>query len=190
MDKMKHLYASMDKACSELAGETGFTCKDCKDNCCVQRFHHYTLAEYHYLLEGVRQADDELVGRMLTRASVVTDTYLKEIQIGEILKIMCPVNEGGMCRLYEWRPMICRLHGLPHSFQRPDGEVVQADGCHRFKELAPESRLALDRTPFYRELADIERELRIDLGHRGKYKKTTAEMLMGMVSEDSGGEAL
>jgi|Deesub1362A_J573_1020465.scaffolds.fasta_scaffold00045_130 Fe-S-cluster containining protein len=170
----------MDRAYDAVAGYYGFNCEGCEDNCCKQRFYHYTLVEYYYLLEGVKKAEPELVRTILTRAKIVTETYFKELQIGEILPLMCPVNSDGRCTLYEYRPMICRLHGLPHKFLKPDGAVQEGGGCHRF-ELLHKAAVRLDRTVAYTELAQLEKELRAELGFKGRYKKTTAEMLMDMV---------
>lgn len=178
MSSMKSLYASMDDSYAEAAGRYGFDCRGCEDNCCTQRFFHYTLAEHFYLHEGLRRADAALSAAILGRAREVTDKYRIEIQTGEILPLMCPVNFEGLCRLYEWRPMICRLHGLPHKFGAPDGSLRQSGGCLRFDALHKDAPVRLDRTPFYLRLAEIEKTLRADADFGGRYKKTTAGMLL------------
>ena len=190
LSRIKDLYSKMDRAYEEVASKYNFSCRGCGENCCTQRFHHHTLAEYLYLSEGLKRAEYELIGRILTRARIVVGSCMKEAEIGGVLPLMCPVNEGGLCALYEWRPMICRMHGLPHSFRKPDGERVYAGGCNMLSAQSknPSEKLRVDRTPFYGELAEIEKELRLKLGYRGRYKKTTAEMLMDIASEMEGGE--
>lgn len=180
LNRLKDLYEAMDTAYNDLAAHYGFSCKGCTDNCCSQRFYHYTLAEHYYLFEGIKKIDDEFLEKILRRAKIVTDTYYKEIEMGEILRMQCPLNFDGLCSLYEYRPMICRLHGLPHSFKRPDGEIILGTGCQRFQDEINKEEARLDRTPFYRELAEIEKDLRLTLKRYERYKKTTAQMLMDM----------
>lgn len=179
LGRVEQLYARMNEAYSGVADRYGFDCTGCEDNCCTQRFHHHTLAEYFYLLEGLRKADRELAGKILQRAREVVEAYGEEGPEGRTLPLMCPVNFDGLCRLYMHRPMICRLHGLPHLFRRPDGVTVQGGGCQRFEALHRAS-VRIDRTGFYTELASIEKELRARLGFEGRYRKTTAQMLLDM----------
>ena len=171
---LKTLYAGMERAYDEVAGHYGFGCEGCQDNCCTQRFHHHTLLEYYFLMEGLKRADDSLKEKILGRARDVVAQYEGET---EIQPLMCPVNFKGLCALYEYRPMICRLHGLPHSFLRPDGTAVLGNGCQRFSDNCSITR-RLDRTGFYTELAGLEKQLRLALGFSGRYSKTTAEMLL------------
>ena len=178
-ERLRAVYDSMEEAYDEAALHYGFTCEGCTDNCCTQRFFHHTLSEYLYLMEGMKTLDDERRAEVLTLAKVVTDTYPRELEAGEILPLMCPLNFGGLCALYEYRPMICRAHGLPHRFQRPDGKNIEGGGCHRF-EAEHLVTVYIDRTEFYRGLAELERDLRAELGFTGRYKKTTAQMLLDM----------
>jgi Fe-S-cluster containining protein len=179
IERTRAIFGAMQGLYDSVAGHYGFGCEGCKDNCCIQRFFHHPYAEYYFLLEGMRQTEPGLVAEMLTRARVVTDSYMRELQAGEILPLMCPVNFDGRCALYEYRPMICRMHGLPHRFRMPNGQEQLGGGCNRFEELH-EAGERLDRTVVYTELAMIERDLRAAHGLGGRLKKTTAEMLMDM----------
>jgi hypothetical protein len=71
---------------------------------------------------------------------------------------MCPLNDNGLCQLYEYRLMICRMHGVPNSFVRPDGKRISFPGCFRCQELGLdlEEVPVLERTRFYQELASLE----------------------------------
>ena len=180
LKKIASLYSAMDAAYDEVAGRYNVSCGDCDDNCCTQRFYHYTLAEYLYLLEGVKQLPAGKRDLIFRRAKVVTESYAHEMAAGEVFKLMCPANFEGLCSLYEWRPMICRLHGVPHHFRMPDGTDRTGGGCHRIGEGALPG---MDRTPFYRTLAEIEKELREGLNYRQCIKKTTAQMLFDMAFE-------
>jgi len=187
------LLDEMQAAYDEVAAHYDkFSCMGCTDNCCTQRFFHHTLAEYRYLKEGLMEAlktDPDLVRRMLVKARVVTDTYIKEAGTGEILPLMCPVNFEGLCRLYRHRPMICRLHGLPHRFKKPDGSQERGTGCARF-EGAHKTDWTVNRSKLYTGLAAIEAEVRRTSGFRGRYSLTTAEMLMEMLREEPELQAL
>jgi Fe-S-cluster containining protein len=182
--KMNNVYDLMDEAYDSVQRHYGFGCKGCRDNCCTQRFHHHTLAEYHYLKEGLKQADPELARQILRKARVVVESYQKEQELGEILPLMCPVNFEGLCRLYEHRPMICRMHGLPHRFKRSDGREERGGGCARFGEAHPEPDWTVDRTKGYTALARIEGEIRKRTMNGQRVNMTTAEMLMQMLFED------
>ena len=170
----------MDSAYAGIAGRYELDCGDCDENCCRQRFYHYTLAEYLYLLEGVKKLPAGKRDLIFRRAKVVTESYAHELAAGEIFKLMCPANFEGLCSLYEWRPMICRLHGVPHHFKMPDGTERTGGGCHKVKGGPLPS---LDRTPFYASLAEIEKGLREGLNYRQRIKKTTAQMLLDMAFE-------
>ncbi len=175
--RLKDLYDRMDRAYQAVADRYAFDCLGCDDNCCSQKFHHHTYIEEYYLVEGLKKADPELKEQIGKR--------LRDYKGGGTAP-PCPVNFEGLCSLHEWRPMICRLHGMPYVMRMPDGALVTGDGCGRFQGLyKPE--IKLERTPFYAELAMLEREFRQKSGITAPYKKTTAEMLGATASRDTGG---
>jgi len=182
MERLASLYASMDGAYARAAAHYGLSCWGCDENCCTQRFFHYTIAEYLYLMEGVKALDEGRRAEALARAKEVTGTYEVELREGKLRPLMCPLNFGGLCAAYAHRPMICRAHGLPHTFRRPDGRIVEGGGCHRLGEDA-KSELRIDRTDFYAGLAALEKELRELSGFSGRYRRTTAQMLVDMAEE-------
>jgi hypothetical protein len=79
--------------------------------------------------------------------------------------------------------MICRLHGIPHRLVRPDGTVLAGDGCAAFHARCGPATRRLDRTPFYRQMADLEKELRAETGFPARVKLTVAEMIAAMATE-------
>jgi Fe-S-cluster containining protein len=190
MDRIKGIFGAMEAQYGSVASHYAFGCEGCEENCCTQRFFHHTYAEFYYLLEGMKRADPELVYRITTKARVVVGAYQKELEMGELLPLMCPVNFEGRCALYEHRPMICRAHGLPHAFRMPDGAEQAGGGCGRFEALhgAGATGPRVDRTLLYTELAMVERDLRVRLGQRGRFRKTTAEMVMDMLDHLDLGE--
>jgi len=100
------------------------------------------------------------------------------------LRIMCPLNVEGLCTLYQYRPMICRLHGLPNEFRRPDNQIVKGPGCDDFTlKHKDHVYIKFDRTPFYIEMAQTERELKNTLGIDIKLKLTVSEMILSFDKE-------
>lgn len=181
LDRLTRLFRQMDQAYSAVAVQYGFHCTGCRDNCCQTRFYHHTLLEYLYLLEGVRQMDRPTWDAVQNQARVVNARMDLADQQGSALRIMCPLNQNGLCLAYDHRPMICRLHGLPHELHRPDGNVMKTPGCEAFFDQCRQSGktdyIPFDRTPFYRDMAMLERELRSQTGIHQKTKLTVAQML-------------
>ena len=102
---------------------------------------------------------------------------------GDLIRVMCPLNERGRCALYDHRPMICRLHGIPHGLRRPDGRLLTGPGCDDYYAQCGNSDPAhLDRTPLYTVMADLECRIRAQLGFSRKIKLTVAEMIINEIS--------
>ncbi|MFP4194849.1 MAG: hypothetical protein ACOCQI_01830 [Desulfosalsimonas sp.] len=179
---LEHLYEEMDREYARVADHYGFKCTDCRDNCCLSRFYHYTYIEYIYLRGGfsrlprhkrieVRERAEKYVEALEERESMGDDTPFRA---------MCPLNESGLCILYSRRPMICRLHGLPHELAPPGRpKTVFGHGCHEFAEKCGHlPYYPFDRTRFYMRLSEIEAGAKKILGVSQKPKKTVAHMLI------------
>ena len=185
LSDMKTLYESMERDYDSVARHYGFTCEGCTENCCTQRFFHYTWAEYFYLLEGLRNAEKSLAGQIVRRAREVVRAYGEEEDPLNPEPLMCPVNFDGLCSLYAHRPMICRMHGLPHRVRDPRGSESREGGCGRFEAMGIKVDWSVNRTPHYTALARIEGQLRKERMLSGNLRLTTAEMVVMMVEEDS-----
>jgi hypothetical protein len=173
LEKLKTIYDSMDRTYGEAAAFYSFDCRGCQDNCCTTYFFHYTIAEYLYLLQGFWALEEGLKKEILERAMNMCDPSKR-------YSYLCPLNLQGRCLLYPYRTMICRLHGLPFEVQRPDGQRDEGPGCPRFEKKRaikglPERRI--DRTLLYTDLANLEREIRSEIRHFPRFKKTIAEMI-------------
>jgi hypothetical protein len=157
-EKLSRLYAEMEEAYNEVASEIGLSCRLCPDNCCNSYFQHHTYIEWAYLWEGIRSCPDEKQGEFIKRAEAYVTESQAFLAQGLRPRIMCPLNDNGLCQLYEYRLMICRMHGVPNSFVRPDGKKMDFPGCFRCQELCAhlEEVPVLDRTRFYRDLASLE----------------------------------
>jgi len=172
------IYAAMDHAYSVVADQLGFVCSGCEENCCRSRFYHYTYLEYFYLFEGLNQLEPALrVSARRSAAKVRQEVLVKKN--GSRNRPMCPLNLADRCSVYLYRPMICRLHGIPHELERPGQEVLCGPGCETFeRERRKQNVVRLDRTPFYRQLAELERKLKQEAGVDLKIKMTIAEMII------------
>ena len=178
LTRLKEIFSTMDKRYKETSVHYGFACTGCEDNCCLTRFHHHTLLEYFYLLEGFQAIDPFRQVEIAQRAAMVCEEADKADHNGEIFRLMCPLNVGGLCLLYEHRPMICRLHGLPHELRCPGRMPDYGPGCEAFTSQCGElPYYPFDRTPFYLEMARLEKELKEATGFDGKLKLTVAEMI-------------
>lgn len=178
MERLKTTYAAMDKKYQEAADYYNFHCKGCEDNCCFTRFYHHTLLEYLYIIVGYNTLEHGKQVEVKHRAlEVCRETDLAGAK-GDPVRLMCPLNFDGLCLLYASRPMICRLHGIPHEVHRPGEGVLYAPGCDAFtKQCQEKERFKFDRTPFYIEMAELEKELKQAVGRPQKIKMTVAQMI-------------
>jgi hypothetical protein len=173
LKRLSVIYGSMDHAYRETAAFFDFSCRGCQDNCCTTYFFHHTVIESLYLVQGFwglgKGMKEEIMERAVSMSGLLKrDSY------------MCPINEEGRCLLYPYRTMICRLHGLPYGVQKPGGQREEGPGCAKFEEERKSKGLPqrrIDRTPFYTDLANLERDLRKETGFFQKFKKTIAEMI-------------
>ncbi|MFP4070491.1 MAG: hypothetical protein ACLFTB_00435 [Desulfovibrionales bacterium] len=179
--KTAALYSAMQEQYGQCAETIGLTCSGCADNCCTSFFQHHTYVEWAYLFKGLSMLPEERQRTILHRAKEYVSQARMVIAQGGRPKIMCPLNEAGLCSLYEYRLMICRLHGVPNLLRMPDGTRRDFPGCVRAQAITASrgAGVALDRTDLYRRLALIEMQL---LGSRkGKLPRvnlTLAEMLV------------
>ena len=173
------IYASMDLKYSEAAAYYGFNCTGCEDNCCLTRFYHHTVLEYLYILEGLHNLDPEKQTEIKARALKVRRKSVEADRKGKLVQHMCPLNSGGKCTLYSSRPMICRLHGIPHELHSPGRNITHGPGCEAFSKCCSEKDYyRFDRTPFYVKMASLEKELKLAAGITTKVKMTVADMLV------------
>jgi len=176
---LKSMYARMDRMYDEVAGAYGFHCSGCSDNCCLTRFFHHTLIEFLYLRKGFSALDGHVQEEIRTRAVAVNEKVVQAENSGNVPRVMCPLNWDGRCVLYQYRPMICRLHGIPHEFTHPVKNKILGQGCHEFEaQCGHEQYLVFNRTPVYQEMARLEQCVRGVAGITEKFKKTVAQMLV------------
>ena len=177
--EIEQLFRNMDQAYDQTARQLGFQCHGCEDNCCRTYFHHYTLMELLYLKSGLAALPKDHQCRIMGQARQADRQTASSEREGGPVRVMCPLNEEGRCVLYGYRPMICRLHGIPHLLQRPDGGRVTGPGCGGYYEQCGNGESTqLNRTPLYAAMAGLERRLRDRLGFHQKIRLTVAQMLI------------
>ena len=194
--RLAALYARMDLEYDRVTGALDFSCAGCPQNCCVSYFQHHTHIEWAYAFVGLAALDPDRREEFLVRAGENVRLCAEALTRGERPRVMCPLNQDGLCGLYDHRLMICRLHGAPHLLTGPDGRGARYPGCFRLEEsLAARPDLAsapphlahlvrdrtpfVDRTPLYRELAELEmRFLGQDPRNLPRVNMTLAEMLV------------
>jgi len=155
------LYRDMETAYDNTAKALAFSCSDCPDNCCDSYFLHHTYTEWAYLWHGLKTIDAGRLREIQEKASGYDIGAESALARGERPIIMCPLNSEGLCTLYPFRMMICRLHGVPATFTRPDGRQMNFPGCFRCQEQNPKQKniIPLDRTGFFQRLVNLELEL-------------------------------
>lgn len=177
-ERLETLYASMDKAWENAAAHYGFVCRGCTDNCCATEFYHYTYIERNYLLSGLKTLTDSKIEAIKKKAKEVCTARAEAKPAERPIRVMCPLNSNGLCQLYKFRPMICRLHGIPHELKKPGSESVRQPGCLDGTPLFNATTYyEFDRTPIYTEMAKIEMEYRHSTGSQARIKETIAEIV-------------
>jgi len=178
-DRLQCIFAVMDRQYAEASKHYGFHCKGCEDNCCRTRFYHHTYLEYLYIHAGLKKLGNQRQRELQSRAAVVCRESAKADNKAMPVRLMCPLNSDGLCTLYRYRPMICRLHGISHELRKPGQNVIRGPGCEMFDLQCSDKRyLKFDRTPFYFDMAKLESELKQTVGLSGRIKMTIAEMII------------
>lgn len=179
--KLAALYGRMGQAYAAAAQAIGLSCEGCADNCCTSFFQHHTYVEWVYLWKGLEALPGDRRQDYEARAAAYVREAQDALSLGQRPRLMCPLNDQGLCGLYEHRLMICRLHGVPTVSVRPDGARQEFPGCFKAQELCAERTdvAVLDRTALYRDLAQLEMEF---LGSRlrqlPRVDLTLAEMIV------------
>jgi Fe-S-cluster containining protein len=179
MERLKAIYKKMDEKYNEAANYYGFSCGECEENCCFTRFYHHTFVEYLYLFEGFKTLGSGSQAEIGEKALLVCRQTDELEKSGLPVRLLCPLNYEGLCALYSYRPMICRLHGIPHELTIPGREKALSPGCGEFMSRCGEKKYVnFDRTPFYIEMASLEKEFKAAFGVSERIKLTVAGMLI------------
>lgn len=184
--ELEDIYEKLQREYARVAGALDFSCSGCPDNCCDSYFLHHTYAEWAYLWRGIKQLAPERQQTLVARAKTYLTQCTEALAAGRRPQIMCPLNEDGLCVVYEHRLLVCRTHGVPATMTRPDGQVLRFPGCFRCQEIVdglgeqpPPQVPCVERTPLLTRLALLENELLDNKRHLlPRVKMTIAEMLV------------
>jgi hypothetical protein len=185
--RLTELYRLMDSAYSEVSNQAGFSCEGCDGvKCCTVDLILHTSVEMLYLRRGFNTLDMSRQLEILGRCRGIIKAKEDDALGDEYRNAVCALNFEGLCVLYEYRPMICRLAGITHIISRPDGTVTESGGCIRYYTENQRDRpnLKIDRTDFYRQMAAIEIEVVKAVGKRTA-SRTVAEALGLEYPEDT-----
>jgi hypothetical protein len=177
--QLEILYHEMDAAYAAAANRYGFECRGCDDNCCLTLFYHHTLVETAGLLAGFQKMPANQKADLIERAKVYSRALSTSPQHDQPPALLCPLNVDSQCQLYRHRPMICRLHGIPHIMRHPARGLIRGPGCHNFETTYGQADgHPLDRTPLYTAMAGLERSLRQASGIDRPVRLTIAQMIL------------
>lgn len=186
LQRLSEVYRDIEDVYGQVAAHYGdFSCQGCSSNCCSTVFYHYTLIEALYFREGFRALPEHKMKGAIREARRYLADLARNPGRETALSIMCPVNFGGLCGVYQHRPLICRIHGVPAFLDsRGAGGVQRWKGCLRFQELYG-GRIdhEIDRTPFYSAIAELEIELRKSAGDFSRCRKTIAHMIADIADD-------
>lgn len=177
--QLESLYSKMDTSYTAAAVSYDFECTGCEDNCCLTRFHHHTLVEVAGLFSGYLKLTEDQRLSVIRRAREYCEILNSDKGQQGPLRRLCPLNQATQCLLYQKRPMICRLHGVPHVMRHPGRGLITGTGCHIFEDTCePVNGHPLDRTPLYRDMAQLEKSLRHATGIDTPVRLTVAQMIV------------
>ncbi len=182
--ELEDIYQKLQQEYERVAEILNFSCEGCPDNCCDSYFLHHTYAEWAHLWLGIRQLEPARQQTLIARAKSYLEQCEQELAAGRRPQIMCPLNENGLCALYQHRLLVCRTHGVPATMTRPDGQTLRFPGCFRCQEIVdardePERSAHVERTALLKRLALLENQLLDNKRHLlPKVKITIAEMLV------------
>jgi Fe-S-cluster containining protein len=180
--QVAEIFQQMDQAYKKAADAYDFVCNGCEDNCCNTHFFHHTHIEFAYLVEGLTQLPVHQQNQIIEKAHQVCEKTQERLDSDQRVWLLCPLNKNGKCMRYDYRPMICRLHGLAHELKFPGKPVQYTPGCNAFSQhfntLNLNEYYTLDRTPHYMRMARLEQQFMSEYGISQRFKKTIAEMLI------------
>lgn len=179
--KLAALYERMASVYSETSAKIGLSCEGCEENCCTSYFQHHTYVEWTYLWQGLNKLPEAKRNEYIRRSEDYVRNAKAMLENGVRPKIMCPLNDDGLCGAYKHRLMICRMHGVVNTLRQPNGRQLSFPGCFKCQDLTKdmENVPVVDRTPLYKELVGLEMGL---LGNKirtmPKVDLTLAEMIV------------
>lgn len=114
------------------------------------------------ILRRAEKADDEMLRAKDTLKVFEDDPKMKVFGLGK-QRVRCPLlQDSEECVLYEKRPIICRIYGVPYSLAKERKEQSYVCSMSGFQEKATYSTVKLDK--LYNELVKLSKELMAEGG--------------------------
>lgn len=184
--RLADIYTAMEEGYDQVASKIGLSCQGCSDNCCDSYFLHHTYSEWAYLRQGLAELPEEERKAIIGRAEKYVLESREQLAGQQRPQIRCPLlNEDGLCGLYKHRLLVCRMHGIPATMTRPDGQSMRFPGCFRCQEIVnkkyhqEEDAPAMDRTPLFKAMVALESSLLGGKRHLfPRVKMTIADMIV------------
>lgn len=82
--------------------------------CCEKGDYPMSLIEYKYMIQGYSLIENNL--------KIKVQQNIKNMKRGE----KCPFLINNLCAIYNWRPIICRVHGLAYLYKE---NIVKIPYC-------------------------------------------------------------
>jgi Fe-S-cluster containining protein len=91
------------------------------------------------------------------------DPKMKVFGLGK-QRVRCPLlQDSEECVLYEDRPIICRVYGVPYTLKKDKKEISYVCGISDFQEKASYPSVKLDN--IYQELVRLSKDLLAEAGY-------------------------
>ncbi len=182
MIRLQELYERMDESYRDAAQQAGFSCDNCDgEACCTVNLRIHTFAEKLSLKRGLASLEAPLREEIQRRCRKMLKAKEEDPLGAAYRNAVCALNFHGRCVLYQYRPMICRLAGIPHLIARPDGKTVERGGCVRYeKEFQPSNPdLRVNRSDLYRDMAILELDV-----VRARRERTPPETIAEVLAQE------
>lgn len=107
------------------------------------------------------------------------DPKMKVFGLGK-QRIRCPLlQDSEECVLYEKRPIICRIYGVPYSVKDGKKEMSFVCGISGFEEKATYPTVKLDK--LYQELTILSKDLLAEAGYLNPAAKASLMLLLARI---------
>lgn len=128
--------------------------------------YHFNKMERKIRRDVLRQAEkaEAEMLKVKDRLQVFEDDpKMKVFGLGK-QRVRCPLlQDSEECVLYEERPIICRIYGVPYSVKDGKKEISFVCGISGFEEKATYPTVKLDK--LYQELTSLSKDLLTEAGY-------------------------
>ncbi|MDP2755227.1 MAG: hypothetical protein Q8P40_12680 [Nitrospirota bacterium] len=115
------------------------------------------------VLRRAEKAEDEMLKAKDSLKVFEDNPKMKVFGLGK-QRVRCPLlQDSEECVLYEKRPIICRIYGVPYSLKQEDKEQAFVCSVSGFQEKVTYPTVKLDK--IYQELCQLSKELLTEAGY-------------------------